>query len=331
MPARAEESLQESFARALEAMLAADATSDELWQVLRTFVARHKVEAFRRAQDNGVHLLPVHTYSPVPDTRSLTDLDFRERDDFLTRAGVDVAAMLEFVASAARWAGETDDIPAEPPPVDAFYWENTFFGELDALTYYGVLRERSPRLVVEIGGGYSTLLAARAAALNAATELVCIDPHPPAFLKADVSGLSRLLPVPVQRLPPEFFDDLGSDDVLFVDSSHVSKIGSDVNYLVLDVLPRLREGVLVHFHDIFLPSEYPRAWVEGLAFLNEQYLLAAFLLANDRFDVLAANHHLSRAEQAALEQLFGRSFQPQPRVEPSSLWMRVGRAATAAQ
>jgi hypothetical protein len=331
MPARAEDTLQKSFARALEAMLAADARSDELWQLLRTFVARHKVESFRRAQDNGVHLLPVQTYSPVPDTRTLTDLDFRERDDFLTRAGVDVADMLAFVASAARWAGETDDIPREPPPVDAFHWENSFFGELDALTYYGVLRERSPRLVVEIGGGFSTLLAARAAVLNVATELVCIDSHPPAFLKKHVSGLSRLLPVPVQRLPPEFFDELGSDDVLFVDSSHVSKIGSDVNYLVLDVLPRLHEGVLVHFHDIFLPSEYPRAWVEGLAFLNEQYLLAAFLLANDQFEVLAANHYLSRAERGALDQLFGRSFQPQPRVEPSSLWMRVGRAATAAQ
>ena len=315
--------MQDSFARILETMAAGGEASDRLWQTLRAFLVRHKVEVFRRAQDNGLHLLPVHSYSPVPDTRALDALDFRARDDLLARCGVDVAAQLSFLESIARWAAETDDIPADPPsPGDGFHWNNPFFGSLDALTYYCIVRELEPRRIVEIGSGFSTLLAARAAALNGHTELLCIDPHPARVLTDGVPGLDRALAVPVQRLPPEFFDDLGRGDILFVDSSHVSKIGSDVNFLVLDVLPRLRDGVVVHFHDIFLPYEYPREWVDGLAFLNEQYLLAAFLLFNERFEFLALNHYLSRAHPDALEKAFGRPFPAHPRVQPASLWMR---------
>jgi hypothetical protein len=313
--------VKSAFEHMLRAMLVKDPESDRLWRALREFVGRHKVELFQRAQENGLHLLPVHMYSPVPDTRRLSDLDYRRRDDFLRSCGFDVEQQLAFLASLTPWARETDDVPGEAPAPDGFHWTNTFFGPLDALTYYGVIRELRPHKVVEVGGGYSTMLAARAVVLNGLTELVCVDPAPANALSG-LRGLSRVLPVPVQRLPPEFFDDLGSGDILFVDSTHVSKLGSDVNFIVLDVLPRLRDGVLVHFHDVFLPDEYPRAWIEGLAFLNEQYLLAAFLLFNARFELLALNHHLWSTQREAVEAVFGRAFPPEPRVKPSSLWMR---------
>lgn len=302
-------------------MLSRDEASDGLWRTLRRFVAEHPVEAFRRAQENGVHLLPVNYHSPVPDTRELDELDFRERADFLALCHVDAAGQLSFLESIARWAAETDSLPGEQPSPDDFHWNNSFFGNLDALTYYCIVRELKPRRIVEIGCGYSTMLSARASVLNGHTELLCVDPHPAKVLTG-LRGVKRVLAVRAQRLPREFFDELGDGDILFVDSSHVSKIGSDVNFLVLDVLPRLRDGVLVHFHDVFLPYEYPRAWVDGLAFLNEQYLLAAFLLFNERFELLALNQYLSRVHRDGLEKAFARTFPPQPLVEPSSLWLR---------
>jgi hypothetical protein len=330
MSADEKSSCQNAFAQILDTMLAGDETSDRLWRSLRGFFARHKIEVFRRAQDNGLHLLPVHYHSPVPDTRELSALDFSDRQDFLDLCHIDAASQLSLLESVARFAAETADIPGEPPSPDGFHWNNTFFGDLDALTYYCIVRELKPRRIFEIGGGYSTMLAARAAALNSDTELLCIDPCPVKALTDGLPGLSRVLAVPAQRLPREFFDELRRDDILFVDSSHVSKIGSDVNFLVLDVLPRLRDGVVVHFHDIFLPYEYPREWIDGLAFLNEQYLLLAFLLFNERFELLALNHYLSRAHREALEAAFGRSFPPHPRVEASSLWMRKRRGQPTA-
>jgi hypothetical protein len=280
-----------------------------------------RVELFRSAQGVGAHILPVHYHSPVPDTRELDPLDFRPRSSLLDDLAVDVASQLALLEQIARWADETREFPVDGP-ADSFHWGNLFFGELDAITYYCLIRELKPRRIVEVGGGYSTLLAARAAVHNGQTEIVCIDPNPVTEVVGGSGADVRRLAVPVQRLPPEFFDDLGRDDILFIDSSHVSKIGSDVNYLVLDVLPRLREGVVVHFHDVFLPAEYPRAWIDGLAFLNEQYLLAAFLLFNERFEVLALNHELATTQRPVLERLFRRPLPAEPLVEPASLWLR---------
>jgi predicted O-methyltransferase YrrM len=322
---------ESSFTQILETLLESGQASGRLWQALRVFAARHPVELFRRAQENGLHVLPVHYHSPVPDTRALTPLDFRERADLLAQCCcVDASVQLSVLESVAGWAAETDDVPDEAAALDTFHWNNTFFGRVDALTYYCIVRELRPRRIVEVGGGFSTLLAARAAAANGQTELVCIDPHPVRNLTSGVAGLSRVLTVPVQRLPHEFFDELGPGDILFVDSSHVSKIGSDVNFLVLEILPRLREGVVVHFHDVFLPYEYPEEWIDGLAFLNEQYLLTAFLLFNERFELMTLNHYLWQAHRAALEAAFRRTFPPEPPV-PSSLWMRRRRAGVASE
>ena len=118
-----------------------------------------------------------------------------------------------------------------------------------------MVRHFQPRLIIEIGGGFSTLLLTEAAARNNTSALTCIEPFPQEFLKQGFPGLHRLIEKKVEDIDLEFFSELHSGDILFIDSSHTVKIGGDVNYLFLEVLPRLEPGVIVHIHDIFLPFD----------------------------------------------------------------------------
>src|SRR5436309_6462906 len=158
---------------------------------------------------------------------------------------------------------------------------------MDALVAYCMVRQFQRRLIIETGSGLSSLLLAQAAAKNNGATLICIEPFPQKFLKEGFPGLRSLIEKKAQDIDLEFFSQLESGDILFIDSSHTVKIGGDVNYLFLEVLPRLKPGVIVHVHDIFLPFDYRRDWVmDEFHFWSEQYLLQAFLSFNAEFEVL---------------------------------------------
>src|SRR5579864_2227095 len=214
----------------------------------------------------------------------------------------------------------------------------------DAEVAYAMVRHHKPKRVIEVGGGYSTRLIANALQRNAASdgkpgELITIEPFPEEALRNGFPGLSMLIADPAQKVDVNLFASLSEGDVLFVDSSHVVKTGSDVCYECLQILPRLKPGVLVHFHDIFLPCEYPRqAVLERLCFWSEQYLLQAFLAMNDGFEVLWAASAMQLFHPEVVESAIPRwrgsytrmppeirRFQPTldgDRVWPASFWMR---------
>ncbi|HJT80608.1 MAG TPA: class I SAM-dependent methyltransferase, partial [Chthoniobacterales bacterium] len=154
-----------------------------------------------------------------------------------------------------------------------------------------------PGRVIEAGCGFSSglMLDTDERFLGSATRFQFIEPNPTrlrSLLKPEDTGRLEIIERGVQEVPVESLIDLEPNDILFVDSSHVSKVGSDVNYLVFEVLPRLRPGVLVHFHDIYWPFEYPEHWVlEGRSW-NEIYLMRGFLQHNDAFDILLFNNYL---------------------------------------
>jgi len=172
-------------------------------------------------------------------------------------------------------------------PID-FYIQNSQFSWLDARALFVLLREWRPKRFVEVGSGYSTLLVADVNRrwFDGAMSLTCIEPTPREFLRNGVPGVSRLLERKVQNVPLEEFTALEAGDVLFIDSSHVAKTDSDVNFLYFEVLPRLASGVHIHIHDIRLPHDYPREWVltENRSW-NEQYLLRALLMNSTAFVV----------------------------------------------
>jgi len=190
-----------------------------------------------------------------------------------------------------------------------------------------MIRHFKPKKIFEIGSGNSTYLSAHAILKNKEEdndyecELVAIEPYPNDILKAGFPGLSKLIPKKAQDIPLSEFKKLLENDILFIDSSHVLKIGSDVQYEYLEILPRLNKGVIIHVHDIFLPTEYPKEWVlKDYRFWTEQYLLQAFLAFNNSFEVLWAGSYMHLRYPDKLEEVFS-SYKRDERW-PGSFWIR---------
>ena len=258
---------------------------------------------------HGFHLTPVHFYQPIPDTRSLTE-DLWKRDRQMPGVDLNEAAQLDLLTSVfPRFQGEYDQIPLEPTDrAHEFYLHNPAFSGTDAYVLYCMVRHFRPRLILEVGSGFSSRLSALAALRNGSTRLMCIEPYPDAILLKGFPGLTSQATCPVQEIDLDVFLKLEAGDILFIDSSHVVKCGGDVNFLFFEVIPRLRPGVIVHIHDIFLPQEFPRSWMVDLhLFWTEQYLLQAFLAFNSEFEVLFANAFMGLKHQQLMQEAFPKS------------------------
>lgn len=277
-------------------------------------------EFFRACEALGVHVTPVHFYQAIPDTRTLPESLWQDERATLGIEWNEAAQLRLLREEFPKFQGEYDVLPTGPTSDPfQFHFNAGLFDGTDALVLYCMIRHFGPATVLEVGSGMSSLLTAQAARKNGNTELICVEPYPNEKLRQGFPGLTRLIVGQVQQVDTRTFEELGANDILFIDSSHVSKIGSDVNYLFLEVLPRLRPGVIVHVHDIFLPMEYRRDWVkEELRFWNEQYLLQAFLIFNSQFEVLFANSFLGKRHADAMRATFPKS----PWWGGGSFWMR---------
>jgi hypothetical protein len=268
---------------------------------------------FAEWERQGFHITPVHFYSPIPDVGSLGDdlwaassevpgLDFNDA----TQLDLLINQFPAFRSEYDRFPHEATDRPEE------FFFDNGQFGGTDALALYCMVRYLRPQTVIEIGSGYSTRLSLAAIRANRFGRVLCVEPYPDDAFDPLRGSLLRtgapeleLIEERVEHLGVGLFQDLVAGDVLFIDSSHVARIGSDVNFLFFEVLPRLAPGVAVHVHDVFLQGEYPRSWVvEEHRFWNEAYLLRAFLTFNTEFEVLLANHYLGQKYPERLRETF---------------------------
>jgi hypothetical protein len=264
-------------------------------------------ELFDIAEKMGIHIMPTHFYNPVPVVNELSDEVWKPYD--VNGLGIDSSKQLKLLLEMKEYIKEMDETPLEKTEIEhQFYFNNPALSGMDAFIYHGFIRKFNPKTILEVGSGYSTMVAAKAALSNKSTELHIIEPFPFDFLRNGFPGLSRLIEKKVQEVPLEEFKKLKKNDILFIDNSHVSKIGSDVNYLFLRILPQLNEGVIVHIHDIFLPYEYPEEWVKDKKiFWNEQYLLHSFLLCNDQYEVLMSNFFLGMQHQIELKEIMPRA------------------------
>jgi Methyltransferase domain len=284
---------------------------------------RRRIELYRAlrvlAGRAGYDLIPRNVYSPAPEIPP-PDSDVWTRRSPLPGIDLDLDGQLRFLRSElASFVAEASEDLGGP---DFELW-NGFYQAGDAEVLYALVRSLKPRRVREIGSGHSTLVTAAACARNARegspADFVAVDPEP--RIGVDVEGVTRLERRRAERLPVEWFDELDAGDVLFVDTSHVVKRGGEVNRLVLDVLPRLRKDVVVHFHDVFWPYEYPRAWYVRGTYSTEQYVLQAFLSGNSGYEVVLSLHALSRDRRQELEELVP-SLAGAPAHHPAALWLR---------
>jgi predicted O-methyltransferase YrrM len=176
-------------------------------------------------------------------------------------------------------------------PGRRFHFAQHWYKHADSICLYAMLRLFQPRRVIEVGSGYSSalMLDVNDRFLHGQTRFTFIDPNPgrlEELLLADDESRVTVIRKPVQDAPMEVFSALGSGDFLFIDSSHVSKVGSDVNFLLFEVLPKIPVGTFIHVHDVFWPFEYPAAWIADGQSWNEAYLLRAFLSFNDAFEIV---------------------------------------------
>jgi Methyltransferase domain len=276
----------------------------------------------RYAAGIGLDVVPRGFYSPLPAVDELPEEVWTRRSP-LEGIHFDSAEQLQFVKeNLARHIPEFDPDFDTGTSCGSYDIRNLAYDEVDSELLYAFVRFLRPARVIELGSGFSSLVLAHACEANRMDGNACayeiFDPHPRPFIR-ELPGLTGQHESPAQDVPIEAFEALGENDILFVDTTHTVKIGSEVNRIVLDVLPRLASGVVVQFHDIFSPWEYHRHWIEGDWKWNEQYLLQAFLSMNPSYEVLVSCQALVRERAEELAKLV-----PTLRREsaPSAFWMR---------
>lgn len=272
---------------------------------------------------------PVHYYSPLPDVNKVRNNIARWRQEGrLPGVRMDLERQAMFIQQLKPFASECANLPSFSKITEAGYGPG--YGEVEAHFLHCMIRHLKPRRIIEVGSGVSTFFALNALDVNrkdsdrASCEMHCIEPYPSRKLEELQSEKRIILQVKeVQDVPASFFESLGGNDILFIDSTHAGKIDSDVFYIYLEILPRLKTGVVVHIHDIYFPyltcpPEHP---VFPLTMLwNENAICQAFLAFNDAFQILMCQSYLHYKQPSAIGDLLG--VYDRERHFPSSLWLK---------
>jgi predicted O-methyltransferase YrrM len=247
-------------------------------------------------RDLGLFVPPGHYYSPLVDLDQLhrsPPAQVETADDALPMIRIDGARMHAFWQSCLPLLRECP-FPASKTEGFRYCYENPSYSYGDAMMLYTMLRKHQPRRVVEVGSGHSSAcLLDTVERYLGETSVTFVDPYPDylrTLLTDGGASRTRVVAKPIQEVGLELYDTLGENDILFIDSTHVAKTGGDVCHEFFNILPFLNAGVLIHFHDMFYPFEYPHPWIydENRSW-NEIYLMRAFLMNNDAFEIVFFN------------------------------------------
>lgn len=300
--------------------------------------ARRWFKAMRLAQDPNLAgtllFKPGHFYSPLLDIATLgtarSDVSF-DGAIYWEHVGLDVARLRAFYEELLA-AFPSPIFPSHKEDHCRYYYDNGMFCFADAYTLAAIMRLQRPKRIIEVGSGFSSaVMLDTRDAIDLDVDLTFIEPNPErlyALLTERDYPLTHIYPRRVQEVPLTVYDHLEEGDILFVDSSHVAKVGSDVTFLLLRVLPRLRRGVLVHFHDVFYPYSYPADWIRQGRAWNETIALRAFLIGSGRYDVVAFNSFAAEMfpdlflEKLPLFLLNQRSGEVEMGMGGASIWIR---------
>lgn len=277
----------------------------------------------------GALPMPVHYYSPLPDVEALGRRGIWTRRSELPGIDFRKERQKTLLAELGRDFGHEctwNSAPETDRP--RFHTPNNSFSFGCAAALHGLVRRHRPRRVIEVGSGLSSLVLSGALERNAQdgrrAVYTIVDPYPSPLLRSGLPGLTRIVETPVEESDLALYTALEADDILFIDSGHAVKTGGDVNFEILEVLPRLAPGVLVHFHDIGLPYEYPEVYFRNPAFRvfwTEAYLLQAYLSGNRDYEILLAMNYLMVDEANLFRSAFPRAADGGSQIS-GSFWIR---------
>jgi len=267
---------------------------------------------------------PGHFYSPLPSLDEITKDDSKIFGDTPHKIGGINLREEEQLDLLKKFIAYYEEMPfkSEKSGRLRYYFENPAYLYSDAIFLYCMIRFLKPKRIIEVGSGYSScvMLDTNELFFGGAIETTFIEPHAEllqSLINESDKSRVRIVQERLQDVDLEEFKVLEANDILFIDSTHVSKINSDVNRIFFDILPVLSSGVHVHFHDIFFPFEYPREWVyEGRAW-NESYMLRAFLQYNNDFRIVLMNTFMEHFN----EQFFHKNMPLCLKNKGGSIWI----------
>lgn len=291
----------------------------------KIFIRFFFTKGFSFFEKFGIHILPVHYYTPIPDTRLLHKKNSLWSKELpLDGIKLNIEENITFLETVCLpFKQEYFSFPKEKTNnFSQYYLNNGSFGFVSGQVHYSIIRYFKPKKIIEVGSGHSTLVSLEALKKNneegASFEFFAIEPYPPKYLK-DLVGVN-IIKKKAEEMDVQFFQTLNENDLLFIDSSHTVKVGGDVNFLILEVLPRLKKGVIVHIHDIQFPYEYFKSYIlEQHLFWQEQYLVQAFLMYNSSFKIIWCASYMHHKYPGLLRKYF--SPYPSSRI-PTSLYIQ---------
>ncbi len=250
-----------------------------------------------------------HYYSPIPARADVSDAIENNRSHSSLH-GIRIRHQSQ-LSLLNELAGFYPNIPYNFRPESAdekYYYDQEFFGYTDAIMLFCMIQKHRFKNIIEVGSGFSSaaILDAYHASGISDYRLTLIEPFPErvnALIGSKPNQHVELIESAVQNCNLDRFRSLEAGDLLFIDSSHVVKFQSDLHYLLFQVLPVLKSGVLVHFHDVFFPFEYPESWLLDGRYWNECYFLQAFLTNNDQWEIELFNNYLNTTQEDVLTQL----------------------------
>jgi hypothetical protein len=292
---------------------------DDRMPRVRELIKQSSYKLFLLFDRLGLHVLPRHYYTPIPDHGWLQrNKSFWARPTDLTQLEWNLDGQVEWLKeTCVPFYNEVKGLGIFREAANFGYGPG--YGAIESQVLHCFIRSKRPPKIVEVGSGVSTVCALRAVEMNrrngapAETQITCIEPYPNPKLAAleNITLLKQML----QETDFKVFEDLGQGDLLFIDSSHAVKPGSDVVMLMLEVIPRLRPGVTIHVHDVYLPFTYPRDLLDNYFGWQETALLLALLKGNPHLQVACSLSALHYDRQQALREILS-DYVPEPEVGP---------------
>jgi predicted O-methyltransferase YrrM len=306
----------------------------KLKRTVKDHLKKQLAHLFHVGQRFGVDILPRHFYSEIPELQKLRTKDhWRAPYSMIGVQGWDAGEHLRFVQAAmnaeTRTALENENVFRAACAAN----EAVGYSPIDADFLYAFVRHHKPPRITQIGCGISTAICLNAAQdCSYGPQITCIEPYPNSFLiDQERMGRITLIRSPVEEMELDFLKQLTSGDFFFVDSTHTLGPAGEVSRIILEMLPRLSAGVMIHFHDIFLPYDFDPRIMDRIFFWHETALLHAFLCGNERFRVLASLSLLHHDRQAEMKALFSRykpmgierGVRTRPGHYPNSMYLQV--------